>query len=45
MIGAADGIDFRITDRVARVTIDRLQVRNAVDEKAWLRCNEIWEQI
>ncbi len=45
MIGTVDGVDLRISDHVARVTIDRPQVRNALDEKASLRCNEIWEHI
>jgi crotonobetainyl-CoA hydratase len=43
--GAVDEVRLRIADHVARVTIDRQHVRNAVDEKARLRCNEIWEQI
>lgn len=46
MTGAAvDEVRVDVTDRVAYVTIDRQHVRNAVDEKTRLRCNEIWEQI
>lgn len=40
-----DEVRLQITDHVAYVTIDRQHVRNAVDEKTRLRCNEIWEQL
>lgn len=40
-----DEVRLEITDHVARVTIDRQHVRNAVDDKTRLRCNEIWERI
>lgn len=40
-----DEVRFEIAERVAYVTIDRQHVRNAVDEKTRLRCNEIWDQV
>ena len=40
-----DEVRFAVTDHVAYVTIDRQHVRNAVDEKTRLRCNEIWDQV
>lgn len=43
--GTVDEVRLGIAGHVARVTIDRQHVRNAVDEKARLRCNEIWERI
>ena len=41
----ADQVRFEMTDRVARVTIDRPQVLNAVDEATNRRLNEIWAEL
>jgi len=38
-------VSLAIADHVARVTIDRPEVLNAVDEATERRLNEIWEQI
>ena len=43
--GEVDEVRFEVTDHVAYVTIDRQHVRNAVDDKTRLRCNELWERI
>ena len=40
-----DEIRLDIDDHVARVTIDRQHVLNAIDETATARCNEIWDRI
>lgn len=40
-----DEIRFEVRDNVAWVTIDRQRVLNAIDEKAALRCNQIWNEI
>lgn len=42
---AVDEVRFDIVDNIARVTIDRQHVLNAIDEKALLRCNQIWDEI
>lgn len=39
------GIRYALVDGVARVTIDRPQVRNAIDPAAHARLNEIWSDI
>lgn len=41
----SDEVRLEIAEHVARVTIDRQHVRNAVDDKTRLRCNEIWDEI
>ena len=38
-------VDLSIVDHVARVTIDRPEVLNAVDEATERRMNEIWDRI
>ena len=40
-----DEIRLDIDGHVARVTIDRQHVLNAIDETAAARCNEIWDRI
>lgn len=40
-----DEVRYEVAEHVARVTIDRQHVLNAVDEKTARRCNEVWEQI
>ena len=40
-----DEIRLEIDAHVARVTIDRRHVLNAIDESAAARCNEIWNRI
>lgn len=40
-----DEVRFEVDDHVARVTIDRQHVLNAVDDATLARCNEIWDQI
>ena len=42
---SADQVTLSIEDHVARVTIDRQHVLNAVDGAARPGCNEIWDQI
>jgi crotonobetainyl-CoA hydratase len=42
---SGDGVRFEVTDHVARVTIDRPQVLNAVDAATHERLSQIWEQI
>ncbi|MGH3358201.1 MAG: enoyl-CoA hydratase-related protein [Nocardioidaceae bacterium] len=45
MADPVDVVHFEVIDHVARVTIDRQHVLNAVDEKTLRRCNEIWDDI
>jgi crotonobetainyl-CoA hydratase len=40
-----DEVRFEVTDHVARVTIDRPDVLNAVDRNTHVRLCEIWEEI
>ncbi|MDN5853787.1 MAG: enoyl-CoA hydratase-related protein [Actinomycetia bacterium] len=40
-----DEVRYELNDHVARVTIDRPNVLNAIDEKTHRRCNEIWDEI
>ena len=40
-----EGVSLVVQNHVARVTIDRPQVLNAVDEATWNRLNEIWDLI
>lgn len=40
-----DGVSFEVANHIARVTIDRPQVLNAVDGPAFDRLNEIWDRI
>ncbi|MDZ7914341.1 MAG: hypothetical protein U5O16_21280 [Rhodococcus sp. (in: high G+C Gram-positive bacteria)] len=40
-----DGVSFEVANHIARVTIDRPQVLNAVDGPAFGRLNEIWDRI
>lgn len=40
-----DEVRYRLDGHVARVTIDRQHVLNAIDDDALARCNAIWEEI
>ncbi|MFJ2029600.1 enoyl-CoA hydratase-related protein [Streptosporangium sp. NPDC087985] len=40
-----DEVRFEVSDHVARVTIDRQHVLNAIDDATLARCNEIWDEI
>jgi crotonobetainyl-CoA hydratase len=40
-----DEVRLEVSDHVARVTIDRQHVLNAIDEATLARCNEIWDEI
>ncbi|MBU3063068.1 enoyl-CoA hydratase/isomerase family protein [Nocardia sp. NEAU-G5] len=41
----SDEIRYELDGHVARITIDRPHVLNAIDEKSHRRCNEIWTEI
>jgi crotonobetainyl-CoA hydratase len=45
VIGTTDGITFTKDGGVARVTIVRPEVMNALDGAAWSRLNSIWDDI
>lgn len=40
-----DEVRYELDGHIARVTIDRQHVLNAIDDSALARCNQIWEQI
>ena len=40
-----DEVRYELDGHIARVTIDRQHVLNAIDDAALARCNQIWEQI
>lgn len=40
-----DEVRLEVSDHVARVTIDRQHVLNAIDDATLARCNEIWDEI
>ena len=45
MTAVVDEVRFELKGHVARVTIDRQHVLNALDPASTRRCNEIWNQI
>lgn len=45
MSDTVDEIRYDLDGHVARVTIDRQHVLNAIDDVSLARCNEIWQQI